>query len=122
MGFQPELSARDNVYLYGAIMGLSRREVERRYEEIMDFAELRRFENMKLRNFSSGMYVRLAFATAIQTNPDVLLVDEVLSVGTSPSKRSVRRRSARFAGRARPSSWSHTPCPWFARYAAAACS
>lgn len=81
VGFQPELSARDNVYLYGAIMGLSHREVERRYEEIMDFAELRRFENMKLRNFSSGMYVRLAFATAIQTNPDVILVDEVLSVG-----------------------------------------
>jgi len=81
VGFQPELSARDNVYLYGAIMGLTHREVDRRYEEIMGFAELKRFENMKLRNFSSGMYVRLAFATAIQTNPDVMLVDEVLSVG-----------------------------------------
>ncbi len=81
VGFQPELSARDNVYLYGAIMGLTHKDVDQRYDEIMDFSELKRFENMKLRNFSSGMYVRLAFATAIQTNPDVMLVDEVLSVG-----------------------------------------
>lgn len=81
VGFQPELSAKDNVYLYGAIMGLTHRDVDARYEEIMAFSELKRFENMKLRNFSSGMYVRLAFATAIQTDPDVLLVDEVLSVG-----------------------------------------
>jgi lipopolysaccharide transport system ATP-binding protein len=81
VGFQPELSARDNVYLYGAIMGLTRKDIGSRYEEIMEFSELKRFENMKLRNFSSGMYVRLAFATAIQTDPDVMLVDEVLSVG-----------------------------------------
>jgi lipopolysaccharide transport system ATP-binding protein len=81
VGFQPELSAKDNVYLYGAIMGLTKKDVDKRYEEIMDFSELKRFENMKLRNFSSGMYVRLAFATAIQTDPDIMLVDEVLSVG-----------------------------------------
>jgi lipopolysaccharide transport system ATP-binding protein len=81
VGFQSELSARDNVYLYGAIMGLTHKDVDSRYEEIMEFSELKRFENMKLRNFSSGMYVRLAFATAIQTDPDVMLVDEVLSVG-----------------------------------------
>lgn len=81
VGFQPELSAKDNVYLYGAIMGLTHKDVEKRYDEIMAFSELKRFENMKLRNFSSGMYVRLAFATAIQTNPDIILVDEVLSVG-----------------------------------------
>jgi lipopolysaccharide transport system ATP-binding protein len=81
VGFQPQLSAKDNVYLYGAIMGLTHKEVDQRYEEIMDFSELKRFENMKLRSFSSGMYVRLAFATAIQTDPDIILVDEVLSVG-----------------------------------------
>ncbi len=81
VGFQEELTARDNVYLYGAIMGLTKKDIDRRYENIMDFAELKRFENMKLINFSSGMYVRLAFATAIQTDPDVILVDEVLSVG-----------------------------------------
>ncbi len=56
----------------------------------MDFAELKRFENMKLRNFSSGMYVRLAFATAINTNPEIMLVDEVLSVGERHSRGSVR--------------------------------
>ncbi len=81
VGFQPELTAKENVYLYGAIMGLTRKDVNERYDEIMEFSELKRFENMKLRNFSSGMYVRLAFATAIQTDPDVMLVDEVLSVG-----------------------------------------
>ncbi|HTX43645.1 MAG TPA: ABC transporter ATP-binding protein, partial [Methanocella sp.] len=81
VGFQPELSARENIYLYGAIMGLTKKEVERKYEEILEFAELKRFENMKLRNFSSGMYVRLAFSIAIQTDPDILLLDEVLAVG-----------------------------------------
>lgn len=81
VGFQSELTARDNVYLYGAVMGLTKRDIDRRYEDIMDFAELKRFENMKLRSFSSGMVVRLAFATAIQTDPDIMLVDEVLAVG-----------------------------------------
>lgn len=80
-GFQAELSAKENVYLYGAIIGLTRKEINERYDEILDFAELKRFENMKLKNFSSGMYVRLAFSTAVQTNPDIMLVDEVLSVG-----------------------------------------
>jgi lipopolysaccharide transport system ATP-binding protein len=81
VGFQDELTAMDNVYLYGAIMGLKKRDIDARYEDIIDFAELKRFENMKLRNFSSGMYARLAFSTAIQTDPDIMLVDEVLAVG-----------------------------------------
>jgi len=81
VGFHPELTAVENIRLYGAIMGLTRREIEGKREEILEFAELKRFENMKLKNFSSGMYVKLAFSTAIQTDPDVLLVDEVLSVG-----------------------------------------
>jgi len=92
VGFQPELTARDNVYLYGAIMGLTKRDIDRRYEEIIDFAELKRFENMKLRNFSSGMYVRLAFATAIQTDPDIMLVDEVLSVGDEAFQQKCSRK------------------------------
>ena len=62
-------------------MGLKKRDIHERYEEIVEFAELKRFENMRLKNFSSGMVVRLAFSTAIQTDPDILLVDEVLSVG-----------------------------------------
>jgi lipopolysaccharide transport system ATP-binding protein len=81
VGFQYELTAKENIYLYGSVMGLTKREVDRKYDEIMMFAELKRFENMKLRNFSSGMYVRLAFSVAIQTNPDILLLDEVLAVG-----------------------------------------
>ena len=81
VGFHPELTAIENIRLYGAVMGLSRREIEGKREEILEFADLKRFENMKLKNFSSGMYVRLAFATAIEADPDVLLVDEVLSVG-----------------------------------------
>ncbi len=81
VGFQYELTARENIYLYGSVMGLTKRDVDRKYDEIIEFAELKRFENMKLRNFSSGMYVRLAFSIAIQTDPDILLLDEVLAVG-----------------------------------------
>jgi lipopolysaccharide transport system ATP-binding protein len=81
VGFEPELTGRENIYLYGAIMGMSRREIDKKYWEILDFAELRRFEDMKLHNFSSGMQLRLGFSIAIQTNPDILLVDEVLAVG-----------------------------------------
>jgi homopolymeric O-antigen transport system ATP-binding protein len=92
VGFQPELTAKDNVYLYGAIMGLTKRDIDRRYDEIMDFAELKRFENMNLRNFSSGMYVRLAFSTAIQTDPDIMLVDEVLSVGDEAFQQKCGRK------------------------------
>lgn len=81
VGFQPELTAKDNVFLYSSILGMSRREVRRRYDEIFDFAELKKFESMKLKNFSSGMYLRLAFSTAIHANPNTLLIDEVFAVG-----------------------------------------
>lgn len=81
VGFNPELTARENVYLYGALMGMKREKMKEKYEEIFEFAELRRFENMKLKNFSSGMNARLAFSTAVATEPDILLVDEVLAVG-----------------------------------------
>ncbi len=81
VGFQPELTARENVYIYSSILGISGKEVTKRYDEIFEFAELRKFESMKLKNFSSGMYLRLAFSTAIHANPDIMLIDEVLSVG-----------------------------------------
>lgn len=87
VGFQPDLTGKENIYLYGAIMGLSKKEIASKYDEILDFAELKRFESMKLKNFSSGMAVRLAFSTAIQTDPDILLVDEVLSVGDEAFQR-----------------------------------
>jgi len=81
IGFQPELTAKENVYIYSCILGISRKVVDRRYDDIFDFAELKKFENMKLKNFSSGMYLRLAFSTAIHANPDTLLIDEVFAVG-----------------------------------------
>jgi lipopolysaccharide transport system ATP-binding protein len=81
VGFQQDLTAKENIYIYGAIMGLSDHEIDARLEEILDFSGLKRFEDTKLKNFSSGMQVRLAFATAIQTNPEILLMDEVLAVG-----------------------------------------
>jgi lipopolysaccharide transport system ATP-binding protein len=69
------------VYIYSSILGISRKEVRAYYNDIFDFAEMRKFENMKLKNFSSGMYVRLAFSTAIHAKPDTLLIDEVFAVG-----------------------------------------
>ncbi len=81
VGFQPDLSANENIYVYGAIMGFSDAEIKERVDGILDFAGLKHFANTKLKNFSSGMVVRLAFSTAIQTEPEILLLDEVLAVG-----------------------------------------
>ena len=81
VGFNPELSGRDNVYLNGAMLGFSVKEVDAMYEEIVEFAELERFMDQKLKNYSSGMQVRLAFSVAVKAQADILLVDEVLAVG-----------------------------------------
>lgn len=81
VGFNMELSGRDNVFLNGAILGLGHQQVEQKYQEIVDFAELGQFMEQKLKNYSSGMQVRLAFSIAIQAQTDILLVDEVLAVG-----------------------------------------
>lgn len=81
IGFHPDLTAIENIYLYGAIMGFSDNEMRKKLEAILDFSGLKRFSNTKLKNFSSGMVVRLAFSTAIQTEPEILLLDEVLAVG-----------------------------------------
>ena len=80
-GFHPEISGRENVYINGIMLGLSRREVQARFDEIVDFAELREFIDAPVKTYSSGMYMRLGFAVAIHVDPDVLLVDEVLAVG-----------------------------------------
>jgi ABC-2 type transport system ATP-binding protein len=84
VGFQPELSARDNVILNSLMMGLTPKEARRRFDAVIEFAELQDFVNLKLKNYSSGMRVRLAFAIMMQTDPDVMLLDEVLAVGDSP--------------------------------------
>ena len=81
VGFNPDLSGRENVYLNGALLGFSNKEMDAMYDEIVDFAELRPFMDQKLKNFSSGMQVRLAFSIAIRAKGDILLLDEVLAVG-----------------------------------------
>lgn len=81
VGFNPELSGRDNVYLNGALLGFGRKEMDRMYADIVEFAELERFMDQKLKNYSSGMQVRLAFSVAIRAKSDILLLDEVLAVG-----------------------------------------
>lgn len=83
VGFNPELTGRENVFLNGALLGLDRKEMAALYDEIVAFAELERFMDQKLKNYSSGMQVRLAFSIAIRARQDVLLVDEVLAVGDS---------------------------------------
>jgi len=80
-GFNGELTAYDNIILYGVILGFSKKEIKKRVQKIIKFAELEDFLYVKLKNFSSGMYTRLAFSTAVEVNPDILLIDEMLSVG-----------------------------------------
>ena len=80
-GFDPQLSARENIYLNGAIMGYSRAFLDSRFDAIVDFAELRSFLDVPVQNYSSGMVARLAFSIATQTEPEILIVDEILSVG-----------------------------------------
>ena len=87
VGFNPELTGRENVYLNGAMMGFSKKETEAMYDEIVAFAELKEFMDQKLKNYSSGMQVRLAFSVAIKAQADILLVDEVLAVGDADFQR-----------------------------------
>lgn len=86
-GFHPDLTGRENVFLNASIMGLSRAEVEARFDDILDFSEIGDFIDTQVKYYSSGMYVRLAFAVAVHTDPDLLLVDEVLAVGDEAFKR-----------------------------------
>jgi ABC-2 type transport system ATP-binding protein len=86
-GFHPELTGRENVYLNGSILGLSRVEVDKRFDDIVAFAELESFIDEQVKHYSSGMYARLGFAVAVNVEPDILLVDEVLSVGDEAFQR-----------------------------------
>ena len=81
VGFNPELTGRENVYMNGALLGFSNEEIDKMYDDIWEFAELKDFQDQKLKNYSSGMQVRLAFSIAIRARGDILLLDEVLAVG-----------------------------------------
>jgi ABC-2 type transport system ATP-binding protein len=95
-GFQPEMSGRDNVFLNASLLGLSRKEIERSFDAIVAFAELEDFIDNQVRFYSSGMYVRLGFAVAVNVNPDILLVDEVLAVGDERFQQKCMERINQF--------------------------
>jgi ABC-2 type transport system ATP-binding protein len=86
-GFHPELSGRENVYLNGSILGLSKKQLDERFDEIVAFAGIEHFIDTPVKNYSSGMYVRLGFSVAINVDPDLLLIDEVLAVGDAEFQR-----------------------------------
>jgi ABC-2 type transport system ATP-binding protein len=87
VGFNPELSGRENVYLNGALLGLTKKQIDKQYKDIVEFAELEDFMDQKLKNYSSGMQVRLAFSVATRSKADILLIDEVLAVGDAEFQR-----------------------------------
>ena len=108
-GFHPELSGRENIYLNGAVLGMTRGEIKEKFDEIVDFSEIEKFLDTPVKRYSSGMYVRLAFAVAAHLDPDILIVDEVLAVGDAQFQRkclgkmaivlSIRRRWRRSLSR-----------------------
>lgn len=91
-GFHPDLSGRENVYLNAAILGMSKKETEDRFNEIVEFSEIGQFIDTEVKHYSSGMFLRLAFAVAIHTEVDILLIDEILSVGDEPFQKKCLAR------------------------------
>jgi lipopolysaccharide transport system ATP-binding protein len=100
-GFHPELTGRENIYLNGAILGMARAEIRRKFDEIVAFAEVERFLDTPVKRYSSGMYVRLAFAVAAHLEPEILVVDEVLAVGDSEFQKKCLSKMGDVAGEGR---------------------
>jgi lipopolysaccharide transport system ATP-binding protein len=100
-GFHPELTGRENVYLNGAILGMSRAEIKRKFDEIVAFAEVEKFLDTPVKRYSSGMYVRLAFAVAAHLEPEILVVDEVLAVGDAEFQKKCLGKMGEVAGQGR---------------------
>ena len=100
-GFHPDLSGRENVFLNGAILGMSRAQLEERFDDIVAFSEIEEFIDTDVKYYSSGMFLRLAFSVAVHTDPDIFLVDEILSVGDEPFQKKCleRIRELQAAGR-----------------------
>jgi ABC-2 type transport system ATP-binding protein len=100
-GFHPDLTGRENVFLNGAILGMTEAQVEERFDDIVAFSEIERFIDTEVKFYSSGMFLRLAFAVAVHTDPDVFLIDEILAVGDEPFQRKclVRIRELRDQGK-----------------------
>lgn len=98
-GFHPEISGRENIFINGAVLGLGRRQIQERYDDIVRFAGLEDFIEEPVKNYSSGMYVRLGFAVAVHTDPEILLVDEVLAVGDEAFSHRCMRRIEEFLAR-----------------------
>lgn len=95
-GFHPELTGRENVVLNGVILGMKRAEIEKKFKEIVDFAELWEFIDQPVKHYSSGMYLRLAFAVAVHTDPEILLVDEILAVGDASFQQKCLKKMQEF--------------------------
>jgi len=95
-GMHPELSGRENIYLNGAILGLKRKQIDQNYQNILDFSELSEFIDQPIKHYSSGMYMRLAFAVAVHVNPEILIVDEILAVGDSDFQAKCFKRMEEF--------------------------
>ncbi len=91
-GFHPDLTGRENVYLNGAILGMTRKEIDEAFDDIVAFSEIEQFIDTEVKFYSSGMFLRLAFAVAVHTTPDIFLVDEILSVGDEPFQRKCLQR------------------------------
>jgi len=95
-GFHPELTGKENIYLNSIIMGMTKKQIQKKFDAIVDFAELGEFLNTPVKRYSSGMHARLGFATAIHIDPDILLVDEVLAVGDFAFQKKCLERMEKF--------------------------